>query len=273
MDLEPLELAELQERVAEALLEPKPLMESTEMSELGELIATGNDRLSPTEQLDIYREQFWLRHTGAMEEDFASVVAFFGHAPFHALVAEYLLALPPTDYSLRHLGAAFADYVLSAEGIVECDAMVDLIRTEWAFVEAWDAADAPPLDASTIASAKESDWPNARLTLHPSLQLLKLSCAAHEYRAAVRKGEGNEPELRHDETCLVVWRGAEAIQYIDIPKEAFVLLEKLSRGVALGVACEETVTETRTDPTAFEASVGAWFQDWTAYGWVSTVRF
>lgn len=261
----------LQEKIATALMEPRPLMESPEMTSLGDLIATGNDRLSPTEQLDIYREQFWLRHTGVMEGDFASVVHFLGHDAFHSLCADYFLALPPNDYSLRNLGAAFASYVEADESLPHRADVVDLIRTEWAFVDAWDCADAPPLDGTKIATAGEGDWPNARLTLHPSVQLLRLGVAAHEYRAAVRKGE--EAELRREETCLVVYRGPEAIQYIDIPKPAFVLLEKLQRGVPLGVACEEAVRETGADETEFEGNVGAWFQNWTAYGWVSDVTF
>lgn len=264
-------LSTLQEKIASALMEPRPLMESAEMTTLGESVATGNDRLSPTEQLDIYREQFWLRHTGVMEEDFASVAHFMGHDAFHSLCADYFLALPPNDYSLRNLGAAFADFAGAAESIADRDAVVDLIRTEWAFIEAWDSADAPPLDGAKIATAGEADWPNARLTLHPSVQLLRLGSAAHEYRAKVRKSE--VAELRREETCLVVYRGPEAILYIDIPKPAFVLLEKLRRGSPLGAACEETVRETGADETEFEGNVGAWFQNWTAYGWVSDVAF
>jgi hypothetical protein len=66
---------------------------------------TGNDRLSPAEQVDIYRRQFWLRHEDCLAEDFPALRAILGEPLWEAFVRDYLTEIPPTAPNLRDLGA------------------------------------------------------------------------------------------------------------------------------------------------------------------------
>ena len=45
-------------------------------------MATGNARMTPCEQLDVYREQFFLRHVGSLREDFPTVEHLLGAESF-----------------------------------------------------------------------------------------------------------------------------------------------------------------------------------------------
>ncbi|HKO94438.1 MAG TPA: DNA-binding domain-containing protein, partial [Polyangiaceae bacterium] len=72
---------------------------------------TGNDRLAPVEQLEIYREQFWLRHTASLVEDFPGVGGVLGQADWEQLVEGYLQAHPSESWTLRELGRHFAEHV------------------------------------------------------------------------------------------------------------------------------------------------------------------
>jgi hypothetical protein len=241
-------------------------------AETDQLVAP-NPRLSPVEQLDIYREQFWLRHIGALKEDFVSVHHLLGDAGFEELCARYLAAHPPSSFTLRDVGDKFGDFVEQTEPYRSDALLQDCARLEWAFVEAFDAPDDAPLDAQTIATAPEEAWTGARVVLHRSLQRLRLVHPTHLYRAQVRDGEDPVRPARIP-TNVVVYRGPEKLMYIAIEPLAFRLLELLADGTALAAACERVAEEAGlADPSLLEPRVGAWFQAWTAYGWVSRVDF
>jgi len=67
------ELQRLQRWVVEHLQSRRGLPQSEAVSREARGRLTGNDRLSPVEQLEIYREQFWLRHTASLVEDFPGI--------------------------------------------------------------------------------------------------------------------------------------------------------------------------------------------------------
>ena len=222
-------------------------------------IAAGNERLSPSEQIDIYREQFFLRHRDALREDFLAVEHAIGEAAFDALCVRYLAAHPPSSFTLRDLGHALATF-LSDDPFLR-----DIARVEWAFVEAFDAADAPPLDPATIVNATEAEWPGARIALHPSVQRLALDFPAHDYRQAVRKEEAaTKPEPK--KSFVVVYRAPDALRFTEIDPAAFWLLDEIANGATLAAACENAARKSEVD-------LARWFSQWTANGWVTAVTF
>jgi hypothetical protein len=230
-------------------------------------------RLSPIEQLEIYREQYWLRHIGAMKEDFVTVHHLLGDDAFRSLCTGYFAAHPARSFTLRDLGSDFAQFVLGTEPWAKEPLIGDCVNVEWAFVEAFDAPDAPPLDPRSIAEAPEEAWGSARITLHPSVQLVALSYPVHDYRRDVRDEKSPERPVPKP-TFLVVYRGPERLMYIDIEPLAFEILQCLSRAEPLAAACEHAALEVGvTDTSELERKVGAWFQSWAAYGWISRVDF
>lgn len=282
-------LSQIQDFVAVALTKTSPLMTDLALAAQCNGVTTGNARLSPVEQLDIYREQFWLRHTGALEEDFVSVARLLGKDAFFELCASYIDAYPPQSHTLRDLGDRFCDFVQATSPYRDDPLVLDLCRIEWAFVEAFDAPDALPISAQKIASTPEDAWPNAVLVLHPALRLVELRYPAHELRITARTKGSAPPTVEGTcQTCadddvplqrpspaqthVVVFRGADVLKFIDIERDAFVLLQKLQAGAPLGRACEETVSELGLDEAVFQAAVGAWFSSWTQWGWVSDLR-
>ena len=288
----PESLPELQDFVVSALTRSSSLTGDLSLSERCKGVTTGNARLSPVEQLDIYREQFWLRHTGALEEDFVSVSRLLGKDAFFELCALYIKAHPPQSHTLRDLGDCFSDFVSRTAPYKDDALLGDLCRMEWAFVEAFDAPDAPPISAQKIAATPEDAWANAVLVLHPALRLVSLRYPAHELRITARTATSSEPTepaepaaeglcatcpepegplVRPEpaDTYVVVFRGADVLKFIDIERDAFVLLSKLHAGTPLGRACEETVMELGRDEATFQAAVGGWFSSWTQWGWVS----
>ncbi|WP_394824335.1 putative DNA-binding domain-containing protein [Pendulispora albinea] len=262
-------LESLQAMLAEAILAERPLAEEPELRSRAERVATGNGRLSPADQVEIYREQFWLRHEGSLEEDYPTLRHLLGAEGFQELCRAYLRAHPPRGFSLRDLAGAMPRFVTRTAPYWEDALLADCANTEWAFIEAFDAPDAPPFDPSVLTSTDEDAWAGARLVFHPSVRFLALSYPAHEFRAGVRLGE--EPgRPKSKRTYLVVHRANDAVHCTPVEPMAFALLERLARDVPLGEACEAVAAA--DEDADIEAKIAPWFQAWVGAGWICEVR-
>ncbi len=260
-------LGDLQAMFAEALVVPKSIAREGEWPARGEASFTGSSRLSPIEQLDVYREQFWLRHVACLAEDFPTLQTFVGEARFEAIVADYLAAHPPIHFMLRHLGENLARFL---EASNEDALVVDIARVEWAFVDAFDAADAPRLDAQAVAAIPEAAWPSARITLHPSLQRLRLSHPAHGLRAQHRQKE-QLVRPAQAATRLVVYRRDLMLYAEEMDALPFDMLERLAAGEPLGPA-GDALADVSGRRDEVESQIGEWFTRWSALGWIVRVE-
>lgn len=251
-----MKLADVQRAFGEAIASSEPVAERAAHF-------VGPGARDPKTQLETYREQFWLRHVGCMVEDFPALQAVVGEERFAELCRGYFVAYPPSSFLLRDLGGSFARFL---EETGEERFVVDLARVEWAFIDAFDAADAPPLDPQSIAAIAEDDWPRAVLTLHPSLQLLDLAFPAEDVRAAFRlRGEVLRPAAKP--SPMVVYR-RELLLYVEpLEPGAYELLVRLQRGETLGAASEAVAATNGS----IESELGGWFSRWTALGFVSRV--
>ncbi len=104
-------LSELQIWLAEQLVRPRALSKDPTVVSAAEQHIVATDTLSPGDRLEIYREQFWLRHTASLLEDFPGVSGILGQAEWERLAESYLTAYPCQSFSLRDLGAHFAQHI------------------------------------------------------------------------------------------------------------------------------------------------------------------
>ena len=270
MSIEHRDLASTQAMLADVLRSATPLVEDDRARALAGTIAAGNERLSPVEQLEIYREQFFLRHLDTLRDDFRSLAHLLGDEPFAQLARTYLEAHPPSSFTLRDLGQAMPQHLMETEPWSQDPLLLDLALVEWAFVDAFDAPEAAPLDLATMQAIPEEAWPNVRLVLAPALQRLALAHRAHDYRLDVRSG-GRPERPAPEESYVVVYRGVEVLHVADVDADAYALLDELARGTPLGEACEAAAETSGAPLDTFQAGLGAWFQRWTALGWISRV--
>lgn len=232
---------------------------------------TGNDRLTPAEQVDIYRRQFWLRHIESLREDYPGLLALLGDDAFENFATAYLTAHPPRTPSLRELGediVAFAEgYAAFPEAIRA--AALSMVRYENAFVAIFDGPEPAPLDLAKVQGLPPEAWETARIVLHPLMARLRVDAPVHEIRAAVKAGEAPELPPRNEPACVVLFRKDLRIFFEVLDPLAFELLEALARGEALVPACDRIAAQAGPDRAEeLGAQVGTWFQQWTALGWI-----
>lgn len=236
----------------------------------------GNDRMSPAEQADLYRRQFWLRHLDSLREDYPGVSAIVGDEPFEAFCRAYLNAHPPRTPSLRDLGA---DIVAFAERYQDFPAdrrtaALEMIRYENSFVNLFDGPEPPPLDARVIMEMAPEAWETARIVLHPLLAMHRAHYPVHRMRLAVKEGEALAVEPAPKVLHLILYRARDLrVMFAEVEPLAFELLSALAEGEALVPACGRIAEKAgEIEGSALQAKVGAWFQRWAAEGWIAGVE-
>jgi hypothetical protein len=289
----PPELRELQRFLTGALRREAPLPEEPAIEEETRAHVRGNDRLSPAQQADLYREQFWLRHVACLVEDYPALYRLLGKDAFERLARAYLTAHPPSTPSLRDLGASLVSFAEAWPGLdalfVDLDPAaraerrrmaLELLRYEHSFIDLFDGAAPPSLDAAKLAALGEDAWASARVVLSPLLARHRLTHAMHLYRLGVT-GDDEHPAADTTETAtlpeprpvsLALYRQGLVLRYDEIQPLALDLLDALAAGEPLGAACERiAATLPEAEAEAFGANIGGWFQDWTSKGWIVDV--
>ena len=229
--------------------------------------------MTPAERVEVYREQFHLRHLKNVADDYPTLAWAIGGADaFAVLATEYLVAHPPRTWDLQRLGADMPQFVERHAKWGSSAHACDAARLDWAFMEIFDAPDAPPFDTSVLASTPEDRWPEARIELLPALRLVAMQSVLQEVRDAVRAGK-QPAESPQAETRVVVWRDKACfLRHVAIDSGAFDLLRRLRDGDPLGSACEAAARAAGEDATRFGERVGAWFAEWTANAWIARVH-
>lgn len=270
------ELQRLQRWVVEHLQSRRGLPQSEAVSREARGRLTGNDRLSPVEQLEIYREQFWLRHTSSLVEDFPGIGGILGQADWEKLVESYLEAHSPRGWTLRELGRHFPEHVARQQDLPHHALCRDMARLEWCFIELFDAADRPGLDFAKLASLAPGSLETGQIVLSPALELLEVSYPVADLRQqllAARATPGSavaipEPEAQQ----LVLYRAADRrLYHRPVGPEAFALLVALKRGLSLVAACEHALERAPAHAERLQRNVGTWFQQWAKRGWIVDV--
>lgn len=268
-------LSELQRRMVGALRHGAALERSPDWTRFATQHVTGNDRLSPVEQLEIYREQFWLRHTSSLVEDFPGLGGILGQADWERLAEQYLSEVTLDSYTLRDLGQQLPELIRRAEWLPHRALCLDMARLELAYVAAFDAPDSGPLPPERLAAIPEEDLGTARLVLAPSVQLLEVDYAVADLRRQLRAADSGEqapvpiPEPRAQ--CLVVYRRDLRLWDMAVSPVAYAFLCALARGEPLGAAAERAASTPEAE-AELGARIGAWLQEWTTKGLLSDVR-
>jgi hypothetical protein len=272
--LEGTPLADVQAFLADVLRRLEPVVDDPAVAERCAHHVAGSERLSPAEQVDIYRRQFWLRHIDSLREDHPGLCYVLGEDGFEALCRAYLVAHPPRTPSLRELCSDLARFAAGWEGLSpdRRALAIDMARYELAFVEVFDGAEVPALDAAKLAAVPEEAWETARIVLHPLLARMRFDHPVHRLRYAIR--EGGRPELPAPEpTRVALFRRDLVIHYEELEPLAFDVLEALAAGGPLAAAMERVAAA--GGPSAeveLQARVGTWFRQWAGWGWIVDVQ-
>lgn len=271
-------LSDLQTWMAQLLRHPRGLEKKGELQTAAALHFEGNDRLSPAEQIEIYRQQFWLRHTSALVEDFPGLTGLLGQAAWEPIVESYLMAQGSSVFALKNLGEHLAEHLRLADDslftntTVPRDALRQMAQLEWAYVRAFDVNNDPRLSPLKLAQIPPEAWEKARFHISSSVTLLHLDYAAADARRALKKSPGELVSLPKDPHYLVVYRRENALWDKRVSRPAYLLLEQFQAGVPLVPACEAVIAQEPQAEAILDEQLTEWFTLWGRLGWIVGVE-
>jgi hypothetical protein len=265
---------EFQRRVAGAVMSP---LQASITSEAKELVKP-NDRLTATERLDIYHRQYWYRILDSFNEDFPGLCAVLGDRAFERLSHAYLADCPSESFTLRNLGSQLEDWLTRHPDFAgkNLALALDVIRLEWAHIEAFDNAERKALGPEDLLEL----GPELAIALQPYIGLLELQYPVDELRIKVsRHSEEHgaasnaviQPARRHivrryaklkpRQIFLAVHRVEFTVYYRRLEAEEFGLLRAIGQSRPIGEALDAGAA---LEPQ----QVQTWFANWAQLGWL-----
>lgn len=275
----PESLVEVQRFLNDAFRRPHPIAEDPQLARASSLHVSGNERLTPAEQVDIYRRQYWLRHEESLRDDLPALRAALGSETWDAFVPAYLGAHPPCTPSLRDLAASVPTFLETWPQVPDARAALcaDAARYELAFLDVFDGADPPPLDPRRALSLTPSDWERATFVLSPVVRRVRFDHAIHLLRVAARADPDLDVSRWLDEhptepTHLALFRKDLRVHYEELTRDAFLMLDALADGHTLLHACSRVAEgKAEEDAQALAANVGDWFRRWSSWGFIADI--
>jgi hypothetical protein len=256
--------------------------EGKSMLAVADEIIKPNERLTSFERLEIYNRQYWFRILSALSEDFPGLRAIIGEKRFDKMAVEYLYDCPSRSFTLRNLGSRLESWLREhPEHIVGNERIaLDMVRLEWAEIEAFDEASKPRLTDTDLPAL----GPDPKFQLQPYIRLLDLNYPVDDLLIRVRRElEGTDivsnavtervhsrsrrrvlPKPEH--IFLAVHRADNTVYFKRIDKEAFAILSALRDGKTLSDAVDVVDWSGRNLGEAM-AEVQKWFAHWSAQGW------
>ncbi|HLK86819.1 MAG TPA: DNA-binding domain-containing protein [Candidatus Binataceae bacterium] len=212
--------------------------------ELDELLA-GDNRLTPTQRLEIYANAYFYRILDCLKDDFPATLATVGADNFHNLITGYLIAHPPTRPSIAHAGDYLPEFLRDHPMREEWPFLADLARLEGALLKVFHAANAEELTIEAMRSVPAGQWPALRMRTHPAVVILDCEWRVDELLRDFEKTAGANvlalPAPVRERTSVLVWRQSLRVHYRR--------LEDVERA-ALGLAREGAPFTTICDAVA-----------------------
>lgn len=272
-------LSEVQEWMALLLRHRRRLAKSEEMRVAAAQHFSGNERLSPAEQVDIYRQQFWLRHTSTLVEDFPGTTGLLGQKSWEPIAESYLTEKGYSTFALKCLGQDMAEHLASLDEALFSESgldrllLIEMAKLEWAYLRAFDLRDDAPLSAEKLAKIPAEAWATARFLLSPTLSLFRFQYPVADLRRKIKVSPGTitGQGAAKDPHNLVVYRRERTLWDKRISNTAFLLLEQFGRGIPLVPACEATIAEDASAEQVLEEQLTEWFTLWGRLGWIVDV--
>lgn len=211
---------------AQALLDPRRACPS------GLKTWNGSD---PETRFAVYRNNVVVSLIDALADTFPVVQELVGEEFFRAMAGVFVRTQPPRSRLMAYYGEAFADFAASFAPAASLPYLADVARLEMAWVQAYHAADMPPLNPEALpaALADPQQLTSLRLSLHPSVEVIESAFAVFSLWAAHQGAisiASVDPALA--QTALV-FRDGLGVQVLEMGAGAGQFVKALQQGEVL----------------------------------------
>lgn len=200
---------------------------------------TSHLRARPVKRFNVYRNNVYSSLIDVLQACFPVVTRLVGEEFFRATAKAYVEQHPPTSPVLMRYGHAFADFLQAFEPVDDVPYLPDVARLEWAWNEAYNAADRVPVSLEVLQSVPPEKAAALLFELHPSVRLVRSDFPVVTIWSA-NSGDDEPEPIDADaggEDALVLRPGLE-VEVRQLPPVGAVFIAALGDGLPLGAAAQ-----------------------------------
>lgn len=192
----------------------------------------------------VYRNNVAASLVNALADIYPAVAKIVGEEFFRAMALVFARSSPPRSRVLSEYGREFPDFIADFEPAARMPYLADVARLERAWLDAFHAADAQPLDLRALGELAPDELASACFVPHPAMRLLRSRYAAISIVEANRGDGGSAGRIRGDvgEDALVT-RPGTSVEVRRLPPGCAGFLQGLAAGASLAAAVESALEE------------------------------
>ena len=119
-------------------------------------------------RFNVYRNNVVVSLTEALAQTFPAIERLLGGDYFKALARSFVADHPPRSPVLLWYGAEFPEFIEAFPPLGRYPYLGDVARLEWAWLQAYHAEDADPLDPQVLGSMAPERVGEVRFKVHPA---------------------------------------------------------------------------------------------------------
>ncbi|MGH6736060.1 MAG: DNA-binding domain-containing protein [Methyloceanibacter sp.] len=198
---------------------------------------------APARRFGVYRNNVYASLIDVLAGRFPATARLVGEEFFRVMARVYVEEDPPRSAVLLRYGGDFSDFIAQFPPAEAVPYLADVARLEWAWHEAYHAADAaalPPAALTEVASRAAG----ATLTLHPSLRVARSSYPVITiWQLAARGGENEPARLPAGGEDALVARPKMAVEVRRLPPGGAAFVLALNAGASLETAAARALED------------------------------
>jgi hypothetical protein len=190
--------------------------------------------------ISVYRNTVVSGCVEALRANYPVVAQLLGDDMFGAVAAEHEAQCPPRQPVLALYGSSFPDWLAEQGWLQEVPYLSHVARIERLHIESLFAADAEPLEMSSLRAA---NWQTLRLTLHPATRFDWLTAPAMSIWLAHREqAVGGELEFEWRAEGVLLTRPHLDVQPLRLSRAGHRLLFGIRLGETVAAAAMAAAT-------------------------------
>ena len=195
----------------------------------------GPDGKPAPKRFNVYRNNVVVSLCEALGKTYPAIKALLGEDYFNALARAFVSRHPPQSPVLIWYGATFPEFVDTFPPLEAYPYLADVARAEWAWLQAYHAADAAPMDPSELGALPPEDVGEARFLRHPAAWVISTAWPVWDLLRVNRFEQAAEIDLGTAQPVLVS-RPELEVELTLLRPGADVFLQNLFHGQSLGAA-------------------------------------
>jgi hypothetical protein len=199
-------------------------------------VVAGPKGKATRQRYNVYRNNVTVSLINALAAAFPATRRITGTDFFRAMARFHVRASPPSSPLLFDYGRDFPEFIAGYEYARPMPWLADVARIERAWLDAYHAADAPPMTAEALASIPPERLADVVLTPHPAMQIVRSRFPAVSIFAANCSEGPVGPIAASESEDAVVTRPGLEVTVGRLPPGGAIFLTNLSSGTSLGAA-------------------------------------